>query len=240
MCALIEKNCNVKYSEYCPDGFTIACKKGYTKLVEKMLQYPSISNLLHKDLYNSPLIETCRKGFMDIFDLLIHAGADPNKPNSKYFTPLMSACFYNNIDIVKRLLAMDVNVNAQDEYGCTALHGCKSTEILHQLYIYGADFTITTKTGTTPLHNISIEAEENYVKSLIEYMPQCINNVNERGNTPLINIICRGCNEINIIKLFLEAGADINIRNNDGRTASYYAINNKNCDDEFLQLLLPI
>jgi ankyrin repeat protein len=71
----------------------------YIPSAEEWAQSPFISSPPQ-----SPLAESCRAGFLPIVELLLNAGADVNQSNFLGWTSLHEACFYNRLEIVKRLL----------------------------------------------------------------------------------------------------------------------------------------
>lgn len=58
---------------------------------------------------------------VEFVKLLIEAGANPNRRNSKDATALISAAIGGNVDIIKMLMAAGADVNAENKYGETAL-----------------------------------------------------------------------------------------------------------------------
>lgn len=149
----IENGGKVDYIDDDKNGFIVACYKGKTQLVNELLRYKCIRNLINikTNLY-TPLLCACEKGYNDIFDILIANGADPNLSDNYGDSPLMIACYYNQIDIIDRLLYMDININQRNLYGQTALFYCKSTDVMHRLYIHGLNFNITDNLGNTALN----------------------------------------------------------------------------------------
>jgi hypothetical protein len=88
--------------------------------------------------------------------LLNYGRTDKNKPQKQGFTPLHAAIHKDLDDTAKRLaLDVDVNVNAKDVYGKTALHvACEKAKVglIQTLLAKGADPRIITKRGDTVYH----------------------------------------------------------------------------------------
>lgn len=72
-------------------------------------------------------------------------------------------------------------------------------------------------TGLTPLLTATINPSYKMIKLLLEYEPD-LNKQDPLGNTPLMRL-CFGQDCPSTIKLFLDAGADIQYKNNNGFTA---------------------
>jgi len=114
--------------------------------------------------------------------------------NDKDLTPLHVAVLYNQIIIVGFLLDhTNININAADSDGLTALHyACMKNyqNILLLLLHENADPTVTDSKGNTPLHLAVDRSHESCVKAILylsEHMnlPININAVNDKGDTPL-------------------------------------------------------
>ena len=78
-------------------------------------------------------------GYTDVFEYLINQGADWNKKTNYEDTPLINACRKNkdnnNLEIIKMLLILGADVNAENVVGHTALSYAKekNDEIVVQL-----------------------------------------------------------------------------------------------------------
>lgn len=78
-------------------------------------------NLLH---------EVASKNRLDLVELLINKGADPNQLNTHHMTPLTIAIQQNNFKMVECLLENGSCVNIQDKKGNTPLHiACTSQQL---------------------------------------------------------------------------------------------------------------
>lgn len=107
-----------------------------------------------------------------------------------------------------------------DDHGNTPLHTAarySRIESAEMLLKAGADPNITAENGFTPLH----EAAENGWDSIVSLLVQnddCILDVKDvHGNTPLMRAAYY--NYTDIVKILVNAGADLNIQNNSGQTA---------------------
>lgn len=222
--ALIDFGCDVDYDE----ALCVVVENGYSELLVKLFEYAAFRERINSPVKfcgDTPLLIACELGYTDIFDILIAAGANYTLTDYVKQTPLMLACLYNHIDIVDKLLALGINVNITDSFGTNALYYCESVDLLHRLYIYGADFNNRSKDGDNLLHmrqgNYSRNAT--YLSTLINYGTN-VNAINNDGITPLMCAVLLA--DAYIVSVLLKAGADVNIQNNDGKTAKDYAVEN--------------
>jgi len=143
------------------------------------------------------MASACRN--KDIMKLLIDYGADVNKKNNKGITPLMHLCQMRSsyISEVKLLINYNANIKSSDKNGNSLLHLICNRGIYYtendKLLIY--------------LINLGLN----------------VNKLNNEGNTPLMELRCYSYHSFDAIKIFVENGADLNIRNNKGETAFFIA-----------------
>lgn len=138
---------------------------------------------------------------------------DRNLQNHKGYTPLMYACYNNNIDVSRILIEYDVEINLTNHANCTALmmacnNRCHDTVKL--LLKYGAEVNVQeTINGETAL-TLACKFYYDYdiIKMLLE-KGAVVNVVNKKGETPLI-LSCF-TNNIKNIRLLVDHGADINV-----------------------------
>ena len=103
-------------------GLDIACKRGYLKLVQRLLREPNIDVHIPSD-GNIPLTTASAFGFLDILDELLKAGSDVNSNiEGTEMTPLSVAAQMNQIKVVEKLLSLpEIDVNKKGGDGITAL-----------------------------------------------------------------------------------------------------------------------
>lgn len=115
-----------------------------------LLGYPAIVNFLvhFKDSKGaSPLMHAISKDEIDIAEVLIRAGADPNQTLNGV-PALLSAADHDKEEIVKKLLEAKADPNAQDIKGLTALMIAANNgnqDIVEELLEAGADPNLTLK-----------------------------------------------------------------------------------------------
>jgi len=129
---------------------------------------------------------------------------------------LTKAAKEGNIDEVRRLLNLKVDINAVDIDGDSALTCAvkgKHLEIVRLLLDAGADINLTVKYGRTALIFASFLGLEEIINLLLER--KALLNVGIDA-TPLTGAMFRG--HSNIVRLLLNAGANINHPSGNGRT----------------------
>jgi len=109
-----------------------------------------------------------------MIDLLVAYGANINikAPTRDYGTPLHSAVYFNNIEIMRHLIRCRANLDAQDKSkrtplmsACIFLEG--KTEAVQLLVDSGADINLTSRSGRTAL-DIAIYFEYQDVVKLLQ------------------------------------------------------------------------
>jgi ankyrin repeat protein len=137
--------------------------------------------------------------------LLLKAGAPVNQANVAGNTPLMNAASNGNLESVKLLLAAGANVNAQ------------SAAPAQQV-----------KNGTinlgrfTPLILASAYGPASVVKALLDAGAN-VNATEARGMTPLMYAAATDHGDIEIARMLIARGADLNIKSTAGETALDWA-----------------
>ena len=130
----------------------------------------------------------------------------------------------------KELRKKNVDLNARDTYGWTALHHAGlhgSIPIINALIVYGADPQIKTPRGYTLFHiSISmipfLELKKESQKKLITlliYHKLNIHAKDNQGNTVLHCSVSPYELSLDIISLLIRNRADVNAQNNQGLTA---------------------
>ena len=109
-----------------------------------------------------PLVAALAGKHFRTAELLRHNGADPHCRGRKMRTPLHSAAYYGDLEVVQKLIEYGADISAEDLKGCTPLYFAsegdypKDRTVLRLLLEHGADVNARTKDGETPLHNASM------------------------------------------------------------------------------------
>ena len=141
---------------------------------------------------------------------LLHRNNSLVEPRGSFEnTPLHSAAFYEDLEIVQVLLEYGVDVNTKNIYGCTpldfaSLGGRHNEHRVAQLLIeHGADPDTRDVEGFTPLHRASSSGRVEIVCLLIEHGANVeANDYQVTGRTPLD--VASGEQREKIIKLLSE------------------------------------
>lgn len=161
----------------------------------------------------SPLDAAITNNSKKVTQALINAGVDLNKPSIWGKTPIQVASQNGYIEILNMLLASGrVNVDAVDNFGCTAMHTAiqnNKNTILESLIQAKANPNLHDHFGRTPLHTAA-EFGRNQSAALLLNANIEVNPLDNFGNTPL-DAICRLSftpERIEILKLLLQHGAE--------------------------------
>ena len=131
-----------------------ATVSGHIEAVRLLLKHDAKINAAGTNGWTALMIAAA-KGHAEIVQLLLDHGAHVNARDIYGWTPLMRAAFQKHPGAVNKLLEhKNVNVNAQDDNGATALHHVASkgfVEIAKTLIEHGADKQSKDQQGHTPL-----------------------------------------------------------------------------------------
>ncbi len=112
-------------------------------------------------LGETPLMIAARNGLLQIGNLLVTYGADPNARNAKNETALMEATNADHFAFVAYLISQGVHLNVKERvHGTTALIIAViggHLQIVQHLLIAGAKFTIADHYDTTPLMHAELQ-----------------------------------------------------------------------------------
>ncbi len=201
-------------------------------------------------LDETPIFKAIRSKQMEMVNFLTEQGADLNHCAWHGKTPLMVAASVGWPEGVQYLLEKEVDVNAQTHSGVTAVAYAVDSldvETLRLLHQYKADFQAGQATGSALLFR-AIQANStecvNPVKqfSVVKFLVSKgvkVNPISQegfRGDTPLIMAARLGRD--NLVRYFVQCGADITACNKIGMTALMEFCAGPSADDETVQLLL--
>ncbi|XP_075788487.1 protein phosphatase 1 regulatory subunit 12A isoform X4 [Pelodiscus sinensis] len=195
-------------------------------------------------------LAACSSGDTDEVLRLLERGADINYANVDGLTALHQACIDDNIDMVKFLVENGANINQPDNEGWIPLHAassCGYLDIAEYLISQGAHVGAVNSEGDTPLDIAEEEAMEELLQNevnrqgvdieaarkeeeriMLRDARQWLNSgrINDvrhakSGGTALHVAAAKGYTEV--LKLLIQAGYDVNIKDYDGWTPLHAA-----------------
>jgi ankyrin repeat protein len=163
---------------------------------------------------------------------LIAGGAEvvAGRPGDGY-TPLCIACRHGNVVMVERLIAAGSRVDDNSSCGFTPLHLAAERnrlDVVKLLIAVGADVNKACVSGCTLLHTATEDGHAGVVSVLIETAVVDLNAALTDGEladiTPLF--LAAQNNRLDVLKLLIAAGADVNVACDDGSTPLHAAAEN--------------
>ncbi len=112
---------------------------------------------------------------LTLADLRAELDAHPWRLNEKGYsgmTPLMFACWGNNVEKAELLLSLGAGVNVRNNAEATAIHyACRSgnLEVISLLVENGADINVVDRTGLSPLKEARMKGKIDVANLLIKY-----------------------------------------------------------------------
>lgn len=225
-----------------------AVKAGNLNKVQELVKNGADLNL--KDQYGSTLLHRAANWQKNaILKYLLENGANPNIKSGEHNLPaFQGAALMNNIEAVKLLIEHGADVKQIDTDGNTAIHYSANPDYLKLMIEHGADVNSKNNNNSTPLHwantNINLEG----IKVLLDNKADPNIRTIKEGRTPLINaayystghfrefkcslgrvleaeswVNTRDNNKLEAAKMLVNAGAEVNVADSDGRTPLHYA-----------------
>lgn len=187
-----------------------------------------------------PLHGAAENGRADVLSTLIAAGADPNGRGNNGNSPLHYAARAGCSEVVEALMAAGSDPNGQGNDGNSPVHYAARAgyfEVVKALLAAGADPNHANEEGQTPLHSVCSYGVRDIEMSKLGETARLLLRVGSdpdardtRGRTPLFNAAAAADeygrviqSSIELVENLVEKGADILAKDNDGKTASFYA-----------------
>lgn len=173
---------------------------------------------------------------LEVFELFLDSGLEPNPPEEWSWQPLPKAAAYGRADVVELLLERGATINTPSEnektvlmYAAGTVHPLRSDAIrtLQLLVEAGADAQIqrADRKGMTALH-YAAETADPLSSAKIALLLQAGANVDatsKEGRTPLM-LAALNSSDASPVETLLGAGADPTLRDDRGFTPLHWAI----------------
>ena len=212
----------------CKSGATplyYAARLGFQDLVEHLVAcHPKQVNATGGH-YVTPLVAALAEGHFQIAEFLYQNGAYPSIKGYRKITPLHSAAYFGDVEMVQILLKYKADVHARNAWDGTPLSFALGSEfrnsaisfsdVARLLLEHGADGNARDDGHYTPLHSAAQTARYGKVGAIRVLLEHGV-EVNARaiyGTTPLHQAAEDGT--VEAIRVLVELGADVNAREND-------------------------
>ena len=174
------------------------------------------------------LIAAAERGDSAAVQQLLREAAGTGARDARGRTALLAATYANRVEAARLLIAAGADVNAKDSIGDSAFlyAGAEGrNEILQMTLAAGADLRSTNRYGGTALipaaHHGHVETVKILLATAIDK-----DHVNSLGWTALLEAVILGDGgpgHTEIVRLLIEAGANVNLADRDGVTPLAHA-----------------
>lgn len=171
---------------------------------------------------NEKLIQSAEGGDTPTVLQLLAAGAEINSRDAYGRTPVMAATHGNRVETVQALIAAGADIDIQDNRQDNPFLYAGAEGLLDILTLTidaGANTKLTNRFGGTALIPAAERGHVEVVTELLARTDVAIDHVNNLGWTALLEAIVLGdggprCTEV--VHLLIDAGADVNLADNEG------------------------
>ena len=177
----------------------------------------------------TPLMLSCTAGLYEIYNLLIEKGASIDVKEIDNETAMHYAAWGGNVDIIMDLHKRGLEIDAKSNQETTPLHYAANQgrlEAAKYLVENGANVNRAKDNGRTPLIEAALGRHPEMIKYLVE-MNADVNKQMISGQTALY-FACHDQKEA--VEELVKAGANVNLKNRDGRTPMFATIWYENID----------
>ncbi len=173
-------------------------------------------------------LRAAKENVVDKLRIAIENGVPVDSRDGRGRTALLIACYHNSVEAARFLISAGADVNARDRlqdspYLFAGAEG--KLEILKMTVAAGADLDSLNRYGGTALTPAAHHGHVEVVRYLLT-TDLNIDQVNNLGWTALLEAVVLGDGGPTyqrIVRLLVDAGAELSIRDNNGNTALDYA-----------------
>ncbi|KAJ7242567.1 ankyrin repeat-containing domain protein [Mycena haematopus] len=147
---------------------------GHLEISKYLILEGADVNFLGHHFLGTPLCYAIGSKNLELIQLLLASGADPNRCHNNGTLPLFRAATVRSVDIAQALLAADANLHTRDDKSRNVLFYCiHDIEILRFFLECGADPNHRDRAGVTPLRHMlnrpSTELRKPFVELLLQF-----------------------------------------------------------------------
>ena len=220
-----------------------AASRGHIKIVQALLEHGALIDVRGScdNEGITPLMLAVIDNQIAMVSALLAFGADVNASAWDGYTALHLSLYKDNLDLARMLLEANAQVNVKNVSGNFPLHNAiehtpvERVDLIALLLQAGADQRLIGMFGENALHIAIRRGHYETVKLLLKYYPEVNRATSDQfGYTPLILAVMN--NQKEILQLLIQAGADPDKKDTEGKTALDYAFEQRK--EEITQLLL--
>jgi ankyrin repeat protein len=138
--------------------------------------------------------------------------------------PIFNSIVQQDVDVIKNYISAGKNVNIKNKENVTLLHVAAQSgnvEIIKLLLDAGANVNAKDKRGKTPLLMTDVDEEKDLLEILKLFIAKGVDvniQYKDENNQTLLMLACDDDN-LEAVKILLEAGANPNLKDSEGETA---------------------
>jgi ankyrin repeat protein len=181
----------------------------------------------------TPLLYAARENCLACVEVLLRNGADINLPDPDGVSPLLLAIMNANWDLAKQLILAGADVNRWDIFGEAPLF----TAIGLRNQVSGGRASIDPLNETNGLSMVRMLLERGANPNMqLFFRPANVRGpTNTRGSTPLIRAAANA--DMEVMKLLLQHGADVNLKMADRQTAIMAVLAGRATEPQALEMI---